>query len=302
MGAKYIDARAWAGRYGLKWRWLEKGSVLELSSSFTTIRLEGDRRDIEINKMRVFLGEPVVVSAATLWIAVTDAETHLGAILRPTGITVTAPALKVICLDPGHGGNDTGTQNKSLKLDEKRFALDVSQRVKRLLEGQGYKVVMTRQDDRYVELAERAEISNRAGADLFVSIHFNAFPSPSIRGTETYILTRRGQRSTSSARRDSGDNAVLPGNAMDPWNTVLGYAVHRQLLNKLGTFDRGLKFARFKVLTLVKAPGVLIESGYLSHDAEARKIATADYRNDIAEGIVNGINAYAAHLSAAQKK
>src|SRR5690606_11814780 len=110
-----------------------------------------------------------------------------------------------------------------LGLEEKRITLDVTLRVKKMLEAQGYRIVLTRSDDRFVELADRAQIANRASADLFVSIHFNAFPQPNINGTETYIVTRRGQRSTSTVKREASDNDVLPGNAMDPWNAVLGY-------------------------------------------------------------------------------
>lgn len=302
MGATYIQLDPWAARYGLKSVWIEKGRRQRLESAFTKIEIEADRREVTINGLRVFLGEPVVVIDGALWIGSIDARDLLGPVLRPAGIALPARPLKVICIDAGHGGNDTGTQNKALKLEEKRMALDVAQRVKRLLEGQGYKVVMTRHDDRFIELEQRADIANRTKADLFVSIHFNSFPQAAITGTETYILTRRTQRSTGASKRETSDNVSLPGNAMDPWNAVLGYAMHRQMMNKLGTFDRGLKFARFKVLTLVDCPGVLVESGYLSNESEARKISTKDYRAEIAAGIVNGISAYAAKIEAVMKK
>lgn len=301
MGAVYQDARAWGARLGLTATWLESSRRLRLSSQWTTLILEADRREVLINDVRVFLGEPLVSNGGSLWLGVVDAKTLLGAIVRPESVDVAAPRLQRICIDAGHGGNDTGTQNKKLNLQEKRYTLDVAQRVKALLEARGFAVIMTRTDDRYVDLDDRARISNRSGADLFVSIHFNAFPQPGIHGTETYILTRRFQRSSSTQKREKSDAEVLPGNAMDPWNAVLGYSIHRQLLGKLGSFDRGLKLARFKVLTMVEAPGVLIESGYLSHDSEGRKIATAAYRADIAEAIVAGIVAYAGNVKAAGK-
>ena len=302
LGATYLEVTPWAGRFGLKGTWLEKGRRLRLENGFTTIVLEADRRELLINDLRVFLGEPIMVSGGSLWIGAIDARDLLGPILRPAGIAITAPTLRVICLDPGHGGNDTGTQNKGLKLEEKRMALEVAQRVKRLLEALGYKVIVTRNDDRFVELEDRAKIANRGGADLFVSIHFNSFPQGSVTGTETYIVTRRTQRSTGGSKRETTDNVEFVGNGMDPWNAVLGYAMHRQLLGKLGSFDRGLKFARFKVLTLVNCPGVLVEAGYLSNEAEARKISTPAYRAEIAAGIVDGVTAYSTQLAAAQKK
>lgn len=301
MGASYVELAPWAARFGLKPVWVTKARSLRLESAFTKILVEEDRREVTINNLRVFLGEPVVSSKGSLWISAIDARDLLGPILRPAGIAVAARPPKIICIDAGHGGNDTGTQNKPFKLDEKSMTLDVAKRVQRLLQGQGYQVVMTRNDDRFVELEDRADIANRAKADLFVSIHFNSFPQPSITGTEVYILTRSTQRSTGATKRETSDKVSLPGNAMDPWNAVLGYAMHRQVKTKLGTFDRGLKFARFKVLTLVNCPGILVEAGYLSNDAEARKISTADYRGDIAEGIVNGIASYVAQIDAARK-
>ena len=301
QGASYVDVPTWAARYGLKSTWIDQGRRLQLSSDYTQMILEADRRELMINEMRIFLGEPLVAHGGALWIGSIDAQNLLGAILRPAGIAGKVPALRVICLDPGHGGNDTGTQNKALKLDEKRLTLDVALRTKKILEGKGYRVVMTRTDDRYVELEDRAAIANRYKADLFVSIHFNAFPQPGVRGTETFILTRRTQRSTGASKRERSDNVGLPGHAFDPWNAVLGYAMHRQLINKLGSFDRGLKFARFKVLTLLNCPGLLVESGYLSNEAEGRKIASASYRADLATAISNGIEVYSAQLQRARE-
>jgi len=296
LGATYVEATAWAARFGLKVSWLERGRRLQLFNQTTRIILEADRREVELDDLRVFLGEPIVESGGQLWLGTVDAATLLGAIIRPASIPGSPPALRVICLDAGHGGTDTGTQNRRLKLDEKALTLDVAQRVRRFLEAKGYRVVMTRSDDRFVELEDRAAFANRAKADLFVSIHFNAFPQPGVTGTETYILTRRGQRSTGAAKRESSDQVGLPGHRADPWNAVLGHAIHRQLVGRLNTADRGMKFARFKVLTLVNCPGVLVESGYLSNEAEARRIATPAYRADIAAGIVAGIESYAAQL------
>lgn len=299
MGASYLDLKGWAAKYGLTATWVEAGRRMKLSSDYTTLVLEADQRDLMINGLRVYLGEPMVASAGTLWLGTVDARDLLGPLLRPAGVAGSIPRLKVICLDPGHGGNDTGTQNKALKLDEKRLTLDVAQRVKTQLEAKGYKVLMTRTTDKYVELEDRADYANRARADLFISIHFNAFAQVSVNGTETYILTRRGQRSSSSSKREPTDNIGLPGHASDPWNALLGYAMHRQLVGKLQSFDRGMKFARFKVLTLLNCPGVLLESGYLTNDAEGRKIATPAYRAEIAASIVAGVDSYAAQLKRA---
>jgi N-acetylmuramoyl-L-alanine amidase len=210
--------------------------------------------------------------------------------------------LRTIVIDPGHGGNDTGTQNKGGKLDEKVFTLDVAKRLQRLLGDSGWKVVLTRDDDRFVSLPARAEIANKAKADLFISIHFNAVANnPSVKGTETYVLTPRFQRSTSSALPTPEDKVEQVGNRHDAWSAVLGAQMHRHLLGKLKTEDRGYKRARFAVLRLVDCPSVLVEAGYLSNGAEARKLASESYRGDIAEALATAIQGYAAALDTAAK-
>lgn len=301
-GEDYVEARALFARFGLKPLALEGGQRLRFESAWTKIEIEADRREALVNGLRVFLGAPVVVHRRTLHLSKIDADRLFVPILRPAVYAASVPALRTIAIDAGHGGRDTGTQNTRLKLDEKGFTLDVARRLQVLLEREGYKVVMTRTDDRFVELDERAALANRAGADLFVSIHFNAVSNaPSVRGTETYILTPRHHASTQPERDKSMVPTNYPGNSRDVWNAVLGYGMHRQLLEKLGTFDRGLKRARFKVLTLLKCPGVLIESAYLSNDAEAEKIRTPAYRESLAEAIAAGIRAYEVQLEAAKK-
>ena len=298
-GVAYTDARMFLARYGLKGAvWVKTGELMRIEGASTKIEIEADKRDAEFNGRRVLLGEPAVFYGSSLYIARIDAEKLFAPLLNPDGpFTPPAPAVHVITIDAGHGGQDTGTQNKALKLNEKTFTLDVALRLRALLLKQGYKVVMTRTDDHFVTLPDRAEISNKAGADLFISIHFNSVEgSSSVLGTETYAMTPQYQRSTSTSptEKDPGAVVVYPGNRNDPWNAVLGYCIQNQLLKKLGSEDRGLKRARFAVLRFVNAPAVLVESGYLSNLSEARKICTAAYRDDIAESIAAGVQAYAA--------
>ena len=302
-GVEYVDARVAMGRLGFKVDWAERGKRLRIKSQKSEIFLETDKRDVSVNGVRVLMGEPAIFRGNTLYLSRIDVEALFLPILSPSLVkSPVAPALRVIVLDPGHGGQDTGTQNKPLKLDEKGFTLDVANRLKALLVKQGYKVVMTRTNDRFVALPERAEIANRAGADLFISIHFNAAPgSPTVKGSETYVMTPRYHRSTGSPLRDPSDRVANPGNLNDPWNAVLGYHMHTQMLGKLGTVDRGLKRARFAVLRLVNSPAVLVEAGYLSNEAEARKIGTPAYRAAVAESLAQGVQAYALAIATAKR-
>ena len=303
-GNNYVEARNYLSRFGLKASWVERGKIMRLQSSVARIELEENKRDVSINGLRVLLGEPVEERNGTLYISRIDAEKLFLPLLSPSSVArPAAPALRVIVIDAGHGGQDTGTQNKAFRLDEKTFTLDVAIRLRALLVQQGYKVVMTRTDDRFVELPRRAEIANQAGADLFISIHFNAVAgSPLVRGSETYVMTPQFQRSTSSPKRDPSDNVANPGNRYDPWNSLLGFHMHNQVVDALRGEDRGFKRARFAVLRLVSSPGVLIEAGYLSNNDEARRIATPAYRAALAEALAQGVRAYALAITTAKTR
>jgi N-acetylmuramoyl-L-alanine amidase len=297
-GANYVDAHVLFARYGFQSDWVDRGKVMRFQTKSTRIEVTNDKRDVTLNGMRILMGEPAVFRGNTLYVSGIDAEKLFMPILAPSSVSTPAPALRVIVIDAGHGGNDTGTQNKPLKYDEKAFTLDVAERLRPLLVNQGYKVVMTRTDDRFIPLQQRADIANKAGADLFISIHFNAVGgSPTVRGSETYTMTPRYQRSTGSAKHDPSDNEANPGNLNDPWNSLLGYHMQTQMLAKLGSVDRGLKRARFAVLRLVNSPAVLVEAGYLSNNDEAKKIATAAYRQALAQALAQGVRGYAIAIS-----
>ena len=300
----YVDARAFLARFGLKASWVERNKIMRLQSSVARIEIEDDKRDVIINGLRVLMGEPAVERDGALYVSRIDAEKLFLPLLSPSSVaSPPAPALRVIVIDAGHGGQDTGTQNKSFRLDEKTFTLDVALRLRALLAQQGYKVVMTRTDDRFVELPRRAEIANQAGADLFISIHFNAVAgSPTVRGSETYVMTPQYQRSTSSPKRDASDNVNNPGNRNDPWNALLGYHMHNQVVDALHGEDRGFKRARFAVLRLINSPGVLVEAGYLSNNDEARRIAAPAYRAALAEALAQGVRAYALAITTAKTR
>jgi N-acetylmuramoyl-L-alanine amidase len=301
-GAHYVDAHAFLARSGLERSWMVPGRKARFASRMVTVELEADTRETTFNGLRLLLGDPTVLHRNGLWISRLDAEKLLGPLLRPELYGPTGRLPKLIVIDAGHGGKDTGTRNERLGLDEKALALDVARRLAALLEKEGYRVLMTRTDDTFIPLGERAEFANRAKADLFISIHFNSVHgSPAVRGAETFILTPQYQRSTSAQKSDEGDRVEQAGNVADPWNAVLGFQIQRQLLNRLGTVDRGLRRARFAVLRLVECPAVLVEAGYLSNDEEARKIATPEYRSAIAEAIATGIAGYSAQVAAAKK-
>ncbi|HEX2099551.1 MAG TPA: N-acetylmuramoyl-L-alanine amidase [Candidatus Synoicihabitans sp.] len=297
-GTNYVDATALLQRFGLERTWLIANQRARYTNAWTKIELEADKREISFNGLRVFLGDGVTLHRGGLWISRLDAEKLIAPLLRPSAFASTARVPRRIAIDAGHGGTDSGTSNAKLRLEEKVFALDVAKRVATLLEREGFEVLLTRHDDRFVPLPERAAIANRAQAYLFVSIHFNSAPGE-VRGSETYILTPQHQRSTSESKRMASDDERHPGNAADVWNAVLGVQLHRHVLEGLGSSDRGLKRARFMVLKQTECPAVLVEAAYLSHDDEAKKVATPEYRALIAEAVAKGVRAYAVQVTAA---
>jgi N-acetylmuramoyl-L-alanine amidase len=307
-GLDYVAVRDLAKRFGLKPAWAKPGVLLTLSDARgVRFSFEKDQRDFYLDGARVFLGDLTYQSGDDLWVPKLDVIKTIAPIFAPADHPAfLPPPPKVIVLDPGHGGTDPGKQNQALKLDEKVMTLDVAQRLKKILELRGYQVVLTRTTDtRFsnspaVDLPLRAEFANKAAADLFISIHFNAVDrNPErVSGVETYVLTPQFQVST----QPESDKAMLkeyyPGNRQDTANALLGYQLHRQLVKDLKASDRGFKRYRYAVLRTLACPGVLVEAAYLSNDVEARRVATPEFRQQIAEALAEGIAGYAATLAA----
>ena len=210
-------------------------------------------------------------------------------------LATNSPVLRkppLIVIDPGHGGTNWGTRSLIGNGHEKEYTLDWALRLKPLLEAKGWWVVLTRTNDASMDLPERIAVAEKAGAALFVSLHFNAgFPNKEAHGLETYCLTPQGL--PSNVVRDFADDAsqAWPNNAFDAENVRLAMYVHRRLLRATGAEDRGVKRARFMgVLRGQNRPAILIEGGYLSNPQEARKIATPEYRQKLAEAVAAALN------------
>jgi N-acetylmuramoyl-L-alanine amidase len=296
----YVDVKAIAERYGLKATWISSGRILQLADAQGRgrLRFEDRRHDFLLDGVRVFMGSPTASHEGSLWVGKIDVIKTIAPLLRPAEHAGQLPAPpRLIVLDAGHGGNDPGLQNGALHLNEKDLTLDVVLRLKKLLEARGYQVLLTRTDDRKIELETRAGLANEAKADLFVSVHFNGAGATVI-GTETYVLTPQLQVSTQPEQDKSMVRVAYPGNRRDFANVVLGYHLQHAVLAGLQTSDRGFKRYRYAVLRFAECPAALVESAYLSNDAEARRIATPEFRQRIAQAIADGISDYTATLAA----
>jgi N-acetylmuramoyl-L-alanine amidase len=302
---EYVDAADFGARFGLKFVWLEEGKRFQLKGRSLAFECEVDSRDSMIDGARVFLGQPVRAVKGKPQLSRIDAERQLAPILAPGVGEARVPALKTIVLDPGHGGTDNGTGNTRLGLREKELTLDVALRLKKLLAADGWRVVLTRDTDIELPLPLRAPVANRAQADLFLSIHFNAVDGDTkVRGTEILTFAPRTQPSDESwsTRVNDAEMDAAPVNRYDYWSAVLAHALQRKLLGSLHTEDRGKKIRHLGVLRLLDCPGVLVEPVFLTNEAEAKKAATPAFRQQIAEALAEGVRAYGLVLESVRKK
>lgn len=172
----------------------------------------------------------------------------------------------VIVIDPGHGGGDPGAVGIG-GIHEADIVLSIAQQVADLLEDEGVQAVLTRSDDREVELEPRVDLADSVGADLFVSIHANAISlsRPDVNGIETYYY-------------DTG--------------AALASSIHNSLVSATGMADRGVRQARFYVLTQTSMPAVLVEVGFVTGREDAVRLQSATARSQIAAAIAQGILRY----------
>ena len=217
----------------------------------------------------------------------------------------------VVVLDPGHGGDNTGCSAPGGAALEKDVTLALALEVRRLLADAlpGARVVLTREADVTLTLAERAARANRAGADLFVSLHANASEGHDQSGFETYVLDVRAStlEAARTARRENDGALADPGS--DEATAVivrqLALSAHRRaamLLAALvqraqaarfpGRVDRGVRQAPFDVLMGVRAPAVLFEAAFLDHAEESDVLLDPKRRAAVARGLAEAIATY----------
>ena len=180
-------------------------------------------------------------------------------------IALAAPVFgqsRTIVVDAGHGGHDRGGV-PGQRISEKDKTLDVAQRLKRILQASGYRVIMTRDSDVFIPLGTRCAIANAHPGATFVSIHFNCATRAGANGIETYYY-----RSDSAA---------------------LAQSIHRNVLSGAPTENRGIRRRGFYVLRRTAIPSVLVECGFLTNPTEGSLALNANYRQKLAEQIARGI-------------
>ena len=213
--------------------------------------------------------------------------------IRPQASGMLAPGdepFAVVVLDPGHGGQDSGTMKAGLL--EKDLALDVAHRAERLLQRQGIVTLLTRNDDTYVSLAGRAAMANEQPRCVFVSIHFDDATRPGATGVETYYAAHQISADPMRVlswlpflRRTSLEPASLESQSLASF-------IQEALVTHTQAMDRGTRAQQFFVIANVHHPAVLVEGGFLTNAEEMNKLANADYREQIAAAICEGVMHY----------
>ncbi|MGB0376793.1 MAG: N-acetylmuramoyl-L-alanine amidase family protein [Flavobacteriaceae bacterium] len=226
-----------------------------------------------------------------------------------------------VVLDAGHGGKDSG--NRGNGYYEKSIALNIALKVGKILErNSDFKVIYTRKKDVFIELFERARIANRADADLFISIHCDAFSSPRAYGAGTFVLgLHANQRNFEIAKKENSvifyeENYEENYDGFDPNNpeSVIGLTlmqetyldqsiaaaatIQQSFVRNMKRKDRTVKQAGFIVLKYTYMPSVLIETGFLTNAKEGAYLNSSKGQNQMAQAIAKAIEEYQLTLEA----
>jgi len=216
--------------------------------------------------------------------------------------------LRTVVIDPGHGGHDVGAVGR-LGILEKDVNLGVARELRRFLRRESdLEVVLTRERDEHVELADRAETANGADGDIFLSLHCNSWFNQGAHGLETYFLSPA--RSDWAKSVEAAENAAggepedvefivweLVQNRFIASSSRLAEIIQSEVTSGMGLPDRGVRQAGFRVLVGAYMPAVLIELGFLSHPAEERRLGDSDYQRRLAASIGRALLAYQESLA-----
>jgi len=287
----YVRVATWAKVDKLEVRWLEREKVLQLRSRNATLVLRVNSKEATVNGTSVWLCHPVLGGDnGAVYVSSADVELTFGPLLSPPR---RRPGMRIatVCIDAGHGGKDPG--NRVGTREEKAYTLALAHELRSQMEKAGFRVVMTRAKDTFIDLDDRPVIAARRKADLLISVHFNAggAGNTTAQGTETFCLTLPGAPST-NAGGEGVTRTSFQGNRFNAYNMLLAYQVQRALLRQVKSEDRGVRRARFAILRGATMPAVLVEAGFMSHPGEGRRIASSAYRRDVARAITSAVVEY----------
>ena len=264
-----------------------EGNQVILSNPTLILKAGLDSQEMLMNNIKFILSYPLVMVNGKPAFSRLDLCKLIDPVLLPSHIADADP-FDTVVVDAGHGGHDSGA--RGVYGYEKDFTLAMALSLNNALRQRGLRVVMTRSTDEFISLGGRAEIANATPRSIFVSLHFNS-SGPAASGIETFALSPQGSSSTFMGEHSS-DAHSYTGNHQDSANIALATAVHAMVIHRFKLVDRGIKRARWSVLTGCNRPGILFEGGFVTNGTECRLIASTTYREAVANAIADAIVNY----------
>jgi N-acetylmuramoyl-L-alanine amidase len=284
-GIRYVSLKKWAELKGFTFKWQPRAEDAVVSSKWSTLAFELNSRRVVINGVSVSLSALVVAHENSVLIGEKDIPTVLDPILYPPKLPK-GKKIRAIVIAPGHGGKDPGYLFNNQQ--EKKYTLLLAKEIKTALAPTHLKIITTRDTDEFISLEDQASRANRAGADLFLTVHYNAAREIDAKGVETYCLTPEGATSTNGGP----PREKVIGNKNNSLNILFAYQMQKSILREMDMADRGVKRAAFVVLREIKMPGILVEAGFMTNPSDARKVFDPANRRKMAQAIVDAILEY----------
>lgn len=207
-------------------------------------------------------------------------EEEVVVVEKPAPVIVPKRPSPLIMIDPGHGGEDQGTHSLfKPTYQEKSLTLATALLLKDYLKKLGYQVKMTRTEDVFIALSDRAKMANEANAVCFVSVHYNSAPSTDAHGIEIFYYESETNTGRTSASK------------------ILAKKVLDEIIPLSQARSRGVKAGNFAVIRETKMPAILVEGGFLTNQKELDKIKDPQYLKTLAWGIARGIDGYLKYKS-----
>lgn len=295
----------------IQWQWDSTSQVITLTKGSSVVKALAESDIVLFNDEEIFLSASLEFRNSNVYIPMDFKTKIIDRLIQDTTVPklvdYTPKETHLIILDAGHGGKDPGAIGPS-GLQEKEVVLDITLRVKNVLEKKGFEIVMTRDKDIFISLNERTEIASKTKADLFVSIHANSNPSKGIQGLEVYTLKDLNAEDKKEEQRLNNRNLLLNCLEVDKNNSdvsniiadmlythkqndadILALNLSAKTTGLLKARNLGRKKSRFYVLRNTLIPSILVEVGFLTNPKEENLLSTPAYRQRIAIGLANSI-------------
>lgn len=286
----YVTVRSIKKFYGFQ-TMRPSGSKLILEKKGVRVEFLVGQQDVWMNSIKFVFSFPVKRSGSRYLVNRIDLVKLLDPVMRPYNIGRSPTRIDTVIIDPGHGGHDPGCVSPHGNGREKDHALNLAKKLSTQLRKRGFKVGLTRSSDKFLSLQQRVDFANRYPNAIFISLHFNSGGGGRAHGIETFTLSPKGVAHYGRGLKAS-DFREKPGNNNDSANIALATAIHSTVIKNTARKDRGIRRARYSVITGVKHPAILLEGGFLSNRTEGSLIRRSDYQDRLAFSIAEAVVKY----------